>query len=148
MRSRQKDVVIQQTFRWHPLPLNATAGWVYYGAAPWEQPMYGKDEADWVHLRGLIKNANVLAGSQILGTVPIGYRIESGWPNNTWPVEIFYTYGGVSTTGSVPLRVDVDAAGNITYILIHASQSVTYLTLDGIRWRAARTREEGRKALI
>ena len=91
--------------------------WVVYNAVNFANPEYYMDKLGRVHLQGLIKSGTVPSGAT---TLPAGYRPATN--------RIFT----VVTNGTL-CWVDVQASG---VVYIHAGCTNTFLSLDGISFKA------------
>jgi hypothetical protein len=102
---------------WHaPTLLNT---WVNYGGA--HAPAgYTITEDGWVHLRGLVKNANADNLNKPLFTLPAGYRP---------PYQLVFS---ARVAGAVIGRLDINASGSVGGPGVDGSLSGTWTSLAGI----------------
>ena len=98
-----------------PQALALVNGWVDFGGG-YAPGAYLRDSNGWVHLRGMIANGAVTAGT-VLATLPAGYRPAA--------VELF---NGIAS--GVVCIIQVDAFGNVGIPAAVASN--LYISLSGI----------------
>ena len=93
--------------------------WVAYGSG-FASPGYYRDAAGIVHLKGFVRNGTVGAAVFVL---PVGYR----------PAAIL---SFVVNAAGVPGYVNIDGTGSVAPFNNTGSNVVTYVSLDGISFRA------------
>lgn len=100
-------------------------GWVNYNTSSFNPAGYFKDSFGVVHLRGLIKDGSVTAGT-VLFNLPAGYR---PYRREVLPS---LSYNSGSSTYLLT-RIDVSTGGDVIFM----AGSSSFLTLDGLTFRIA-----------
>jgi hypothetical protein len=104
-----------------PISLPLYGGWTFYGS-PFAPPTYWKDKNGVVHLEGLLR-AGTTTGGTVVAQLPGGYR-----PSHN----LIFT---VNTSSGVT-RLDVKNSASYGRIIIPYTESMSYLSLDGISFKA------------
>ena len=103
---------------WLALPL--AAGWTSYGGG-WQAGQFRKDQVGHVYLRGMVASGDPPTGSEVMATLPPGYRPPAR--------VMFAVLTGQPTT--IPGRLDVLTDGRVLWVS-GATGAPNYTHLTGI----------------
>lgn len=104
-------------------PLTLSANWSNWGT-PFETASYWREANGCVHLTGLVKKSTAITASEIISTLPVGYR-----PSNQ---QLFPILAGASAIN----RLDVTSTGTI-YINTAIAGTGNWVSLSGISFMSA-----------